>query len=89
MKLKSKPHLLMLFTDTSNIVEEGDPQIIKTLEMEETNLLIMSPMKQHSRTTSPSPLPIMLSLWDPSHTSLTEIEPEQKHSLLSILDTSC
>jgi len=79
----------MLFADISATTEEENPQIAKTPEMEEVNLLMMSPMEQRFRTTSPSLLPMMLGLWDPFHASLMEIKPKQKHSLLSTSGTSC
>ena len=44
-KLKSEPHLSMLFADISATTEEENPQIAKTPEMEEVNLLMMSPME--------------------------------------------
>ena len=89
MKLESGPPSSMLFTDASNTLKEGDPQIMKTPKMEEANLPIMSPMEQISRTTSLSPLPMTSDLWDPFHTSSMETEPEQKHFLPNTLDTSC
>jgi len=81
----------MLFEGTSDakeeVPEEGNPQMMMTWEEEETILLTMSPMKQAYRTMSPSPRPEISSLWDPSHESLMEIEPEQTHSSPNILDT--
>ena len=89
MKLESELPLLMLFVDASDALEKEDPQTIKTLEIEEANLLTMSLMEQVSRTTSLSPKPETLSQWDHSCTSLIVIELEQKHSLPNTLGTSC
>ena len=54
-KLKSEPPSLMLFRGTSNAKEneeEGVHQTMRTLEIEEVTLLMMSPMEQVSRTMS-------------------------------------
>jgi len=81
----------MLFEGASDtkdeVPEEGNPQMTMTWKEEETILPTMSPMRQAYRTMSPSPRPEISSLWDPSHESLTEIEPEQTHSLLNTLGT--
>jgi len=81
----------MLFKDVSNakdeVSEEEDPQMTTIWEGEETILPTMSPMRQAYRTMSPSPRPGTSNLWDPSHESLTETEPEQMHSSLNTLDT--
>jgi len=81
----------MLFEDTSTpkeeVVEEEDPQMATTWDMEEEILPTKSLMSQIYRTMSPSPRPEISSLWDPSHESLMETEPEQTHSSLNILDT--
>ncbi len=75
----------MLFGDTSDSSEgtqEGqDPQTTMTWE-EEAILPTKSPMGQAYRTISPSPKPETSSLWDPSHESSMEIEPEQMSPLL-------
>ncbi len=91
MKPESDRPLSMLFEDTSTpkeeVVEEEDPQMATTWDMEEEILPTKSPMSQIYRTMSPSPRPEISSLWDPSHESLMETEPEQTHSSLNILDT--
>ncbi len=80
----------MLFGGASDLEEEilkgQDPQMTTTWE-EETILLTTSPMRQAYRTMSPSPRPETSSLWDPSHESLMEIEPEQTPSSPSTSDT--
>jgi len=88
-KRDSEPPSSMLFGGTSETTDkEGeDPQMMTTQEMEETTLLTKSLMAQSYRTMSPSPRPMTSSLWDPSHESLTEIDPEQTHSLLSTSGT--
>jgi len=80
----------MLFEGASDakeeVPEEGNPQMTTTWE-EETTLLMMSLMGQAYRTMSPSPRPETSNLWDPSHESSTEIEPEQTCFSLSTLGT--
>jgi len=89
MKHKSELLFLMLFTDASNATEEKDPQMMKTLEMKETSLLMMSPIEQVSRTMSPSLKPKTLSQWDHSHASLIMTKLEQRHFSPSTSDTLC
>jgi len=89
MKPKSELPSSMLFADASDALEEEDPQIMKTLEMKEVNLPMMSLIKQVSRTTSLSPKPETLSQWDCSHTSSMATKLEQKHSLLSTSGILC
>jgi hypothetical protein len=84
MKEESMPPSSMLFGSTldkekEEEVEEDLP--ITTIQM--TDLPMMSPMEQTSRTTSPSCHSTISRLWDPSPKSLTEIEPELTHSLLN------
>jgi len=91
MKPKSEQPSSMLFADVSTprdkAAEEEDPQTMMTQDMEEATLPMKSPMSQIYRTMSPSLRPGTSSLWDPSHESSIEIEPEQMHSSPSISDT--
>ncbi len=63
MRLESEPPSSMLFGDTSNAKgeKEEDPQIMKTLEMEEVTLLMMGLIERVSRTMSPFPRPETLN----------------------------
>jgi len=80
----------MLFEGISDpkegIAEKANPQKTTTWEEEET-LPMMSPMRQAYRTMSPSPKPEISNLWDPSHESSMETEPEQMHSSPNTLGT--
>ena len=80
MKEESTPLSSMLFEGVPDMEGEEvkeDPQLIMTQTMD---LLMMSPMEQASRTTSPSCQFMTSKLWDPSPESLTGIEPELMHS---------
>jgi len=84
-KHKSEPPSSMLFKGASDVKEEEapeeeTPQMMMTWETKGASLPMTSPMGQVYRTMSPSPRPGTSSLWDPSHESSMETEPEQKCS---------
>ncbi len=79
----------MLFGGVSDLeegtLEEQDPQ--ETTKDEKEILRTTSPMMTIYRTMSPSPKPEISNLWDPSHESSMETEPEQMHSSPNTLGT--
>ena len=91
MKPESDRPLSMLFEDTSTpkeeVVEEKDPQMATTWDMEEEILPTKSLISQIYRTMSPSPRPGTSNLWDPSYKSSMETKPEQTHSSPNTWDT--
>jgi hypothetical protein len=82
------PPFSVLFSTASSNKEEEEAEDLLTTEMDlEETLATKSPMAQIFRILSPFPKLTTLSLWEPSHKSSTETEPELTHSLQNTLDT--